>query len=433
MALQACCRVGQGQGDAAAAAAAATAAAAAQNATGSAARLLLPLRLQSFHTAQVPTPALLRALAGVGLQQLVVHDDYAWTCWQPDLLAALADLTSLRALSHTAFDSAEVIEVLPVMQGMLPAVGHLSHLTHLCIDVLVSALQVGELHHLPQFLRSLDAAFVAGPAGDGGVGSAASVADLSRLTALQQLTWRSMACLHLDAPSLQATLPASLSELTAGSPLPQLFTTESSTHMQKLSVLVAQLVCDADVVVFGDLLSAAKPAAVQLFLEIAQPIAYKYLIVWTKELTAAGLQRAAGLVGSTSSITSFALEATQLLCQDAREEQIQASHGRDVDFLLKVEWCKQLSKLPDLQSLHFTGQRRRLPLKREDLLHLTAFTSLTALSLVCGWNEGLDDVCAVSLAMHLTRLQHLELSCTSINSVSLLPVVAGRLKGLRSL
>jgi Leucine-rich repeat (LRR) protein len=92
-----------------------------------------------------------------------------------------------------------------------------------------------------------------------------------------------------------------------------------------------------------------------------------------------------------------------------------------------VQLCAHLTGLTRLQKLMIEGAHLE---SRADVLHLTALTSLTLLDL---WKaRGVDDTAASVLALRLTQLQDLRLSCCSLRSAAALPSIA-TLTGLTSL
>lgn len=217
-------------------------------------------------------------------------------------------------------------------------------------------------------------------------------------------------------------LPTTLTSLVAGSPLPLV------QGFQKLQQLKVQLVTDHDVDPLGLLLSLTTPDAFTIVLDCGHPESdpSSSSIVLSK----AAVRRAAALIGACSSLVSLEFDATSLLLTE--DEADLPAEAWDGDFLLEVPLCAPLSQLTTLQRLVITGQHRKLPMQREDVMHLTALTGLTELSVVAGWQSDLDDVSAVALALSLTRLRRLQLACSSITSLAVVPVVA-RLTGLQSL
>jgi hypothetical protein len=93
--------------------------------------------------------------------------------------------------------------------------------------------------------------------------------------------------------------------------------------------------------------------------------------------------------------------------------------GRD-----SLPWSRYVAALTGLRRLELNTYES----EEQDLLQLTALSTLTHLSLSCDVN----DAVAVALALNLTGLCHFELSCGVLKTAGVLPVAA-KLSGLRHL
>lgn len=110
------------------------------------------------------------------------------------------------------------------------------------------------------------------------------------------------------------------------------------------------------------------------------------------------LQEAAAAVGASTNLASLDLDSSY-------------AYGDE------VHWCSEVAKLRRLRKLRITCDR----LPAQQLLHLTACSSLTSLRLQC---DGVDDFTAVGLLNKLPQLQELVMKCCDLRSMAVLGSVS---------
>lgn len=90
----------------------------------------------------------------------------------------------------------------------------------------------------------------------------------------------------------------------------------------------------------------------------------------------------------------------------------------------RLELCRSLSGLTGLQMLSLEGLHQPGALAASDALHLSSLKGLTDLSFGAGCPSGVEDMVAVALAGHLTRLQYLSFTGCGLTTAAVILAIA---------
>jgi hypothetical protein len=340
--------------------------AAAGPSTAAAAEARAVLKLRSFSTESVRSPALLHALPAAALTQLSLQYNFAWrkdlNLNSSSITNALAQLYSLRSLTLKG----------EVGSACLAGVAKLAHLTYLDIDEAADHHPLGcNLQLLPLGLQELRAKV---GRSDNFEPEAAAVVALGHLTALRTLELET-AC-EIAAGS---SLPPSLTALTvracvlSGSPdNVQQLGIEKLLQLQRLEAGTSSLQQPQLLAALSNLSQLGHISLTYDVLKAAAHVAPTWRHLST--LRALYLQEGeeSATVGPTESLTLVqGLAAATSLTHLHIEGPI--VHG-------SVQLCAHLTGLTQLQNLDICGGEH--PSSRAEVLHLTTLTNLTRLVII---------------------------------------------------
>lgn len=321
-----------------------------------------------------------------------------------DLHEPLSKLSNLKSLRLESFDE----KILP--SGYLSAVSNLSRLTDLFLGQIQNK---GDLHLLPRQLRKLDLFL------DNDIGEEETVVmDLTHLTQLQHLI--------IDADAL-----------AAGSRLPQ--------QLQVLDVCCWRnsAVAALDITSLQQLrqlkLSPSQDSAAELLtvkvLQQLESLKLGYVDCHPAESAAPAWPQLKQLVELDLDLSSTPVQmatiqrALSLLSNLKTLNWTGSLSPREVDDAAVVAApCRALKHLTKLNHLHMCLYLW-VHIPDEDLLHLSALTGLTDLSLSLGSIDA-DNGYTAAMLLELTGLQ--SLSLWHVHQVAVMPVIA-RLQGLTKL
>lgn len=370
-----------------------------------------PLRLQSFSTNLLHTPAVLTALAGAGVNGLALTGLPVRSCvleqptphhhtLGPAFAAALATMTTLRALTLTADSSERTVEFnVPYAYALnkLPALNNL--------QFAAATLPTATINHLPRSLKQLTVAF-----------GTTDVVDLSHLTTLQDLTLTAvtelakgsappphLTFLHLQAGSgrighLDWTVLSTLRELwmCAACDVADLLTLSCGL----LTELVCMRLIDVPV----------SPSSATLLAPIWQQMPKLLSVVVRFAGGAQGLDLAEILkgIGTATTLRSLFIDNLGLSVQAAMSAP-------------SIDVCKHFTALKNLTSLEFIKIGR---MKMYDPLHLTVLTRLRRLSIVAA-SGAVDSTVMTAIGCTLSGLSELNIiCCCGVTGMSFLPAIA---------
>lgn len=341
------------------------------NGTG---RSPLPLRLKSFGTDCV-SPRLLRALGSIDVVGASFRASTAvagldqGVSLTPAVCCAFSSLRGLQRLTLTLNDGAGIETPVHFVQALQP----LTRLTQLYLPGLAGGAEV----YLPTSLQRL----------------------LLPYSHAEPVTWDLQHLTNLKDVVVDMSLGTGFRVDNAATLLLQ-GQLDSLRVVGGVRVLGLERVANLNV-------TACRPAHLQNLHSVCgqhRPSRLRLCVsYWNKrdhqlslhEVSA--LQAAAAAVGASSSLEFLDFDGMSLNMEG-------------------VPLCGELAKLPRLQKLSI--QKCKVP--AEQLLHLTACTSLESLRLGC---EGLEDFTAVGLLSKLPRLQHLQLNCCDLQSMAVLGCV----------
>jgi hypothetical protein len=350
----------------------------------------LPLRLKSFTTNGLPSPAVLENLQSTGVQYLQIG---FYPIDVPDgFFSSLGNLQSLNNLTVTHRSTPE-IDYLPA--EVAAVVGQLQNLTCLSIHCMTPAGS----RYLPASLKALYLCCPMKGSVDAQDTESApdGIISLTHLTALTGLQWHSSSGL---AGVCDVTLPQQPLQLWTSGKLHLV----GSQHLPLLDIVAS---CGYGLEFVEDLSSYTNTTLLAVNLPHAVDVPWDLRTVLSRTL------------GAFTNLREFTFKA---------RGQIYKLRPWGHPYIID-----ELCKLPLLTKVTLACVDDCYEgCEILNLLHLSALTKLTSLDVVDWAGVGLNDSAAAAIASSLTRLQELHLCSNSIVTWDVLPAIA-RLTSLRSL
>ncbi|WIA29600.1 hypothetical protein OEZ86_012090 [Tetradesmus obliquus] len=371
--------------------------------------VLQPLRLRVFSTDFLSGPGLLAALPAATLTSLGVKHMQGYPSANSTAIShALAGLTALRHLTLENYNC----EHGKLAGNCLQGVAKLACLTSLRLTWVAAD---ADLALLPQTLQELRLAACCG----------AAPLKLQHLTGVEAL--------HLDlqgTPAPGSALPAQLQQLTLYTWGDNVAadTFGNSSYLRYKQHNLQHLQLDAlqqlrALVVTNGLCEPQQMHRVACLPKL-EAVVLRYTDASLAQRAAPAwphLQQLRELTieGGSCTPTLDELDTKEFMQQIGAATTLVALHIASSMVDGDVHICRYLTGLQQLQDLNLTNAEG--PNTREDALHLTALTGLTAL--VLDGAQGVDDVAAVAIASWLRQLQNLELRSCGLTTAAALPAI----------